>query len=135
MNLVKTILHQHKLKVTSARMAILETIINSDKLLSESEIKEINRGIDRITFYRSIKSLLNTKIIQGVITEEKVIKYNFFNNKEKGSTAIQFYCSECQRLIDLNSSTQALLIPEGYEEKACCITITGTCKTCNNKLL
>lgn len=131
MDSVKEILHQHKLRVTPARITILNTIINSDQPLSESEIKKKIQMLDRVTFYRSIKSLLDTKVIQGIITHGKVIKYSFCYNKENEETSIRFYCTECQRMTDLGVNTPTPVIPEGYREEMCRITITGVCKACN----
>lgn len=133
MESAKEILHQYNLKGTSARIAILNTIINSKIPLSESDIKKRMHEVDRVTFYRSIKSLLETNIIQGIITEGKIIKYTFCNKKREKETAALFYCTKCQRMTDVEINNQTPSIPEGYEEKSCHITIMGTCKACSNK--
>ncbi|MFV0417283.1 MAG: Fur family transcriptional regulator [Dysgonomonas sp.] len=132
MESVKEILHKNNLKGTSARVAILNTIISSEDPLSESDIKKRIHEIDRVTFYRSIKSLLDTKIIQGMITQGKIIKYTFCHENHSSETAIRFYCTECQKLTDVEIEAQLPVVPQGYTEKTCSITITGICKACNN---
>ncbi|MDR1714324.1 MAG: Fur family transcriptional regulator [Dysgonomonas sp.] len=132
MDSVKDILHRNNLKGTSARIAILNTIISSEAPLSESDIKKRIHEVDRVTFYRSIKSLLDTKIIQGMITQGKIIKYTFCPENQNNETAVQFYCTECQRIADVEIKTQFPVVPQGYKEKTRSITITGICKACNN---
>ncbi len=132
MESVKEILHRNNLKGTSARVAILNTIIGSEAPLSESDIKKRIHEIDRVTFYRSIKSLLDTKIIQGMITQGKIIKYTFIHENHNSETAVLFYCTECKKLTDVEIEAQIPVVPQGYTERTCNITITGICKACNN---
>ncbi|EGJ99538.1 Fur family transcriptional regulator [Dysgonomonas gadei] len=132
MESVKEILHRNNLKGTAARVAILNTIIDSEAPLSESDIKKRIHEVDRVTFYRSIKSLLETNIIQGMITQGKIIKYTFCHENHSSETAVQFYCTECQKLTDMEIEAQIPVVPQGYTEKTCSITITGICKACNN---
>lgn len=132
MESVKEILHKNNLKGTAARVAILNTIIDSEAPLSESDIKKRIHEVDRVTFYRSIKSLLETNIIQGMITQGKIIKYTFCHENHSSETAVQFYCTECQKLTDVEIEAQIPVVPQGYTEKTCSITITGICKACNN---
>lgn len=132
MESVKEILHKNNLKGTAARVAILNTIIDSEAPLSESDIKKRIHEVGRVTFYRSIKSLLGTNIIQGMITQGKIIKYTFCHENHSSETAIQFYCTECQKLTDVEIEAQIPVVPKGYTEKTCSITITGICKACNN---
>lgn len=131
MESVKEILHKNNLKGTAARVAILDTIIDSEAPLSESDIKKRIHEVDRVTFYRSIKSLLETNIIQGMITQGKIIKYTFCHENHSSETAIQFYCTECKKLTDVEIEAQIPVVPQGYTEKTCSITITGICKACN----
>lgn len=132
MESVKEILHRNNLKGTSARIAILNTIIDSEAPLSESDIKKRIHEVDRVTFYRSIKSLLETNIIQGMITQGKIIKYTFCHENHSSETAIRFYCTKCKKLTDVEIEAQIPVVPQGYTEKTCSITITGICKACNN---
>lgn len=131
MESVKEILHRYNLRGTSARVAILNTIISSEAPLSESDIKKRIHEVDRVTFYRSIKNLLETNIIQGIITQGKIIKYAFCTENKNNETSVQFYCTECQRMTDVEIKAQLPVVPQGYTEKTCSITITGICKTCN----
>lgn len=76
--------------------------------------------------------MLDTKIIQGMITQGKIIKYTFCHENHSSETAVQFYCTECKKLTDVEIEAQIPVVPQGYTEKTCSITITGICKACNN---
>lgn len=130
MNSVKEILHRSNLKGTSTRVAILNAIIGSQTPLSEPDIKERIHEVDRVTFYRSIKSLLDANIIQGIITRGKIIKYRYSNEDKENEPKVKFYCTECERMMDVEIKTEELNLPNDYKESAYSITITGTCKLC-----
>ena len=129
MRLVKEILHQHNLKGTPARMDILSSIIKSHMPLSESDIK----SIDRVTFYRSIKCLLDANIIQGLISKGKEIKYAYSQEDRHNQSASLFYCVQCQTTANIQIEIQLPVMPDQPKEKICHITITGICKACTNK--
>lgn len=67
-----------------------------------------------------------------MITQGKIIKYTFCHENHSSETAIRFYCTECQKLTDVEIEAQLPVVPQGYTEKTCSITITGICKACNN---
>ena len=69
-------LNKHKLKRTSCREGIIQTIISANHPLSESEIREQLAGnYDRTTFYRSFKTLEEHRIVHRIIIDNQTVKY------------------------------------------------------------
>ncbi|MBP1616111.1 MAG: hypothetical protein H6Q14_2661 [Bacteroidetes bacterium] len=43
-----------------------------------------------------------------------------------------FIVPNVKKLTDVEIEAQLPVVPQGYTEKTCSITITGICKACNN---
>ena len=70
-----------------------------------------------------------------MISQGKIIKYTFCHENHSSETAIWFYCSKCKKLTDVEIEALLPVVPKGYTEKTCNITITITIteisKACN----
>jgi Fur family ferric uptake transcriptional regulator len=92
------------IKLTSARKAILEILINSDKPLSYEDIKN-ELSMDKATFYRNITKFEEENMINSFESNDK--KRYFEIQKTKHS---HFICTACSKIecihekLDLNLS-------------------------------
>ncbi|BES60240.1 transcriptional repressor [Dysgonomonas capnocytophagoides] len=70
------ILKEHGVKKTVCRKCIIDKLIESDDTaLTENEIKDAFLDLfDRVTFYRSLKTLEEAKVIHHIVTEQHYSK-------------------------------------------------------------
>ncbi len=85
-NISKTI------KLTNARRAILEILVNSNKPLSYEDIKN-DLAMDKATFYRNITKFEDENIISSFESNDK--KRYFEIQKTKHS---HFICNVCSKI-------------------------------------
>lgn len=131
------ILKAHNIKKTPGRIAIIKAIHNSNRPLSEQEIKaEMPEIYDRITFYRNMQTLTNAGIIHKIVVDNTIVKYGL-NYCEKEQHLHQnehahFYCEDCQSVVCLKEvRIPAFHLPEGFRFTDSDIIIKGRCSTCN----
>ncbi len=80
------------IKLTSARKAILEELLNSKKPLSYEDIKN-NLHMDKATFYRNITKFEEQNIINSFESNDRKRYYEIQKTKHS-----HFICSECSSI-------------------------------------
>jgi len=130
------ILHQHDIKKTSSRIAIINALQNSSLPLSESEIKEImQEQYDRITFYRNVQTLADSGVIHRIVIDNTLVKYALNcceHGHQHAANHVHFFCKRCQKTVCLQEvGVQPYALPNGYNMTDCEVVIKGVCKTCN----
>jgi Fur family transcriptional regulator, ferric uptake regulator len=99
---IEKIINTKNIKLTTARKAILEILISSDKPLSYEDIKN-ELSMDKATFYRNITKFEEESIINSFESNDK--KRYFEVQKTKHSHFICTTCSEIECIhekLDLN---------------------------------
>jgi Fur family ferric uptake transcriptional regulator len=129
------ILQQHQIKKTSPRVAIIQVLQKSLFPLTEADIKnEMGDLYDRITFYRSVQTMLEAGIIHRIIVDNVTVKYAL-NHCAKGhchhTSHAHFYCRICKEVICLDETEVKANIPEGFLQEELDLLIKGVCKQCN----
>ncbi|MBK8808518.1 MAG: transcriptional repressor [Bacteroidales bacterium] len=120
------------MKRTSCREGILEVILEANQALSEHEIRERLQGnYDRTTFYRSFKTLEESKIIHKIVVDNLLVKYAIDISATNKHKHAHFYCNECNKVVCLDSvAIQKPILPDGYSEVETEMIIKGVCKYC-----
>lgn len=132
------LLHHHELKKTPVRLGIINALQQSEKPLAESDIKEVLGDIyDRVTFYRSIQTLILSGIVHRIVADNTTIryalKYSADGNKRKTDHA-HFFCRHCNAVICLNDvNSHKYKVPEGFVAEHCEVIIKGLCNKCSGK--
>jgi len=109
------------LKLTNARVEILEKLSNATKPLSYDEIKD-DISMDKATFYRNIAKF-----------EEKMLINSFESNDKKRYFEVNylphphFICSHCNKIECIKEPLNFSL--SGYTIEN--IILKGICKKCN----
>ncbi len=126
------LLKHHNLKNTGCRKFILNELLHSDCALSENEIKKSLPDLfDRVTFYRSLKTLEEKNIIHRIVLNDSTIKYAL--NKEALSNIdhVHFHCIKCDDVICLETEVKAPTnLPEGFSVDSAQILLEGICPIC-----
>lgn len=126
------ILKQHNLKNTGCRKYIINELLKSESALSENEIKHSLPDLfDRITFYRSLKTLEEKEIIHRIILHDATVKYALNKSILENGNHPHFHCVECDEVIclDAQPATPANL-PKGFSLNSTQVLFEGTCPHC-----
>lgn len=126
------VLHEHNLKRTSCREGILSVIYNAGQALSENEIRERLAGnFDRTTFYRSFRTLQESKILHKIVVDNQLVKYALDNSVTLKKEHAHFYCEKCNSVRCLESvQVETPALPNGFKAFETEIIIKGMCNKC-----
>ncbi len=139
MNVIE-LLKSHQLKKTAPRVAILNVLNNSKIPQSESEIKQaIGDLYDRITFYRSMHSLIEVGMIHKIVIDNTLVKYALNNCTDEHVHEVDhvhFYCKTCSKVMCMEEVKIMLyVLPQGYSKNECDVVIKGCCGSCEKFVL
>ena len=137
MNESRAILKKHGLKFTENRKVILEQFISANYALSYNDIENlIEKKIDKVTVYRTLKSFEENGIVHKVVDGSNKIKYALCNSGSCSSnhhhdTHIHFKCVDCDKTYCLDDITPPeLILPKGYSIAKQNVFIQGRCQNC-----
>ena len=127
------VLHDHNLKRTGCREGIISLIMKAGEPLSENEIRDKLAGnFDRTTFYRSFKTLQESKILHKIVVDNQLVKYALDNAVTKKRDHAHFYCEECNSVRCLDSvPVEIPKMPEGFTVWETEMIIKGLCARCS----
>ena len=131
---VEEILHKYELKNTGCRKYILSELLDSKSALSESELKESYPDLfDRVTFYRTLKTLEDRGIIHRIVLNDNSVKYAL-SRPHYGEDHLHshFHCSKCDEVLCLQGKTQFdVELPQGFIMNQVFVVVDGICASCN----
>ena len=122
-------------RVTPARLAVLEILLDSATALSHREIEDAieRRGldVDRVTLYRVLDWLVERDLAHRIAAEDRVWRFNAADRLHAGEHA-HFHCTQCGQIVCLDGpdSTATYALPQGYQPERTEITIHGRCPRC-----
>lgn len=128
------ILKEHGVKKTVCRKCIIDKLIeNENTALTENEIKDAFLGFfDRVTFYRSLKTLEESKIIHRIVLNNSTVKYALNHQLVLSNVHPHFHCTICDRVTCLDSSLldRNIHFPSNYQVESIQILLEGICPDC-----
>jgi Fur family ferric uptake transcriptional regulator len=127
------LLNRHNLKRTSCREGIIEAIMSVNFALSESEIQDRLKGnYDRTTFYRSFKTLIENEIIQKIVVDNQIVRYELANAVTSKKDHAHFYCNRCKKVQCLDKiEVPNTKLPFGYKLTEIELILKGICSKCS----
>lgn len=127
------ILSLHKLKNTACRKMILNELIESKTAKTEQEIKQTSSNLfDRVTFYRTLKTLEETGIIHSIVLGNNVVKYAL-SHLERDTIHSHFHCAKCNNVQCMHGVVDIKVnLPQGYTKQSLDVIINGICKDCGS---
>jgi len=130
---VEELLHKYDLKNTGCRKFILGEMLKSDTAQSENELKESYPDLfDRVTFYRTLKTLEERGIIHKIVLNDNSVKYALSGDHHADDHLhSHFHCEKCDEVLCLGSKTQfEAELPQGFIMKDVFVVIEGMCAGC-----
>ncbi len=126
------------LRVTAPRMAILATLLEAGKPVTQDQIAA-NLGQvspNKVTIYRTLESLVNAGIVHKVFLQERTWHFEPAHNCTETQCHAHFTCTQCG---DTNCLTE-ISIPmtksphKGFVINRQQVQFEGLCPNCNSKL-
>jgi Fur family ferric uptake transcriptional regulator len=123
------ILKHFNLKNTGCRKHILAELICADGALSENEIKMALPDLfDRVTFYRSLKTLCERNIIHKIVLNDISVKYAL-NKEIYMHNHAHFHCKVCDRVSCVDIGLNGINLPD-YTVQSVQVMLEGVCPVC-----
>ncbi|MBI2037650.1 MAG: transcriptional repressor [Candidatus Magasanikbacteria bacterium] len=94
------VLQENQLKATSARVELLDIFKHTQKPLSVTDIFKMFQkiGVDKVTLYRNMDSLVNLGIIRQVRLKDRQAYYELASHGHHHHVV----CSQCGRIKDMS---------------------------------
>lgn len=129
------ILKNHNLKNTGCRKFIVNELLKHNTALSENEIKQALPDLfDRVTFYRSLKTLEENEIIHRIILHDTSVKYALNKNILPSGEHAHFHCIECNDVVCLETPLNVKPnLPNGFIFESAQVLLEGVCASCQKK--
>lgn len=121
---------------TSARVLVLDTLLNAPLPLSHPEIqKQIAEPIDRVTIYRVLDWLSAQGFVHSVISPDKTRRFKTNTKTNEPLNQHQhahFECIKCGQVYCLDKVDDAIAqsLPERFTVKSVHLSINGICANC-----
>ena len=122
-------------RVTPARLAVLEILLDSAAALSHHEVEDAVEkhgvDVDRVTLYRVLDWLVERGLAHRIAAEDRVWRFNAAEHLHAAEHA-HFHCTRCGQIVCLDGpdSTATFALPQGYQPERTEITIHGRCPRC-----
>ena len=117
---IKEIIKNKNIKLTTARLELLEILITANKPVCYDDIKDTIK-MDKATFYRNILIFEDKKIISSFESNDKKRYFAFETNIHP-----HFICNYCNTIECINNFPNINL--ENYDIEN--IILKGKCKNC-----
>lgn len=124
------ILKQHGLRVTEARLIVLETFLRTGQVHSpHSLLAACGRRVDRVTLYRTLHVFLLHELVYKVPSSTGVMQYGL--RKLGSEHHIHLVCSVCGVITSLDGSPASLIaLPPGFTAESMEVIVGGVCTDC-----
>ncbi len=122
-------------RVTAARLAILQMLLDSPRALSHRDVEtgmsEIGEHFDRVTLYRVLEWLVSQRLAHKVAAEDR--SWRFSAVLEGNHEHPHFRCLNCGEVLCLDALRPAFVLglPPGYTLQRAELTIHGACPACS----
>ena len=134
---VRQLLKDHSLRLTQSRADIVGYFLSRNVAISHGDIETTMDGkYDRVTIYRTLKSFLESGMINKVLDDNGITKYalcaDACTDGHHHHEHIHFKCSNCEQTFCLDSvEIPQVQLPKGFQLKESNFLMTGVCDKCN----
>jgi Fur family ferric uptake transcriptional regulator len=131
------ILKNHGLKKTTIRIKVIEMLEKMPYAVSQPELEtQLFEDADRVTIYRTLKSLEEKGVVHKIIDLAGLSKYalckdNCDDHKHQDEH-LHFHCDVCGNIYCLNIvGFPSYKLPTGYTIKQMHLSAEGVCVSCS----
>jgi Fur family ferric uptake transcriptional regulator len=129
------ILHRHDLKVTTVRIQVLKTLMDSSSAMSHQALSAAlsDENLDKVTLYRTLSAFTEKGILHKIATEDRNWLYAISPDVDAGGHA-HFVCDVCEKVFcfPVPHMVNPVALPKpGFQVKTQEILLHGHCPTCH----
>jgi Fur family ferric uptake transcriptional regulator len=137
---IKQLLKPYGLKLTLARLKVLEIFLSNDKALTYAELLQLTEQVfDRVTVYRILRSFEDLGIIHRIVGANSSVNYALSiiskaDKKKSQEQHLHFSCIKCNGVYCLDDQlVPSITLPDIYEVHSLNMVVVGICRICNEK--
>lgn len=131
---LENLLRDRGLKVTPKRLELLLLISNYSSAIPYSKIQKSLNNFDRVTLYRTLKSLLDSGIIHKATVSTEDVYYamckHYCTSSEHHHKHVHFKCNSCLEVSCLDVTTPVHIDIPNVIIKQVEIEVSGVCEKC-----
>jgi Fur family transcriptional regulator, ferric uptake regulator len=135
------VLKSRSLRITQARISVLDVLMNQHGPISHQQIESIlqerDSCIDRVTIYRTLHSLTDCGILHKITGVDRSYSYAYKRDSDQqnqhGTEHPHFVCERCSHTFCLPELDvpKTIATPTGFELKHTEVKLFGYCPECN----
>lgn len=117
-------------KVTAARVRVLEALGATDQPVCHAEL-ETRLGIDRVTLYRVLDSLVACGLAAKSMDNRGVFRFSAAEVQRQHAAHAHFRCTGCGTVFCLDTPPPPPpKLPRGFKAAEVAFDVRGTCVNC-----
>jgi len=134
---IDSYLEKHNLRKTRGRVEVLKIFSKSEHALSQPDLENKIKSVDRTTLYRILYDFVNSGILHPVLSGSGKIFYSLCREEscKRGKhedNHVHFECKKCGNIFCFNDiKIPRLKIKKSFVTDSVDYKISGTCKKCN----
>lgn len=131
------VLRDHGLRKTSIRIKVIELLSLANHAVSQPDLEQqLESEADRVTIYRTLKSLEEKGVVHRVLDMAGLSKYALCKDEctdhQHNDEHLHFHCQLCGNIFCLNiPGLPEYSLPKGYTVKQIHLSAEGVCKVCS----
>ena len=132
-NKIKELLKKRSLKATNIRISLISKIDNFGSAISYSSILKEMTPINRVTLYRTIKTLKEKGIIHTAFKDKNETYYALCGTEcdsQDHHEHVHFKCLECETITPQELSENVKISIPKYDISKITVNIEGICESC-----
>ena len=138
MNNLKHILKDHGLRITGARLTVLDTFLRSSRVYDHTALLDACEGkVDRVTLYRTLHVFYEHKMLYKVPSSNGLIQYGLrgiHGDEPVRQNHLHFVCQDCGKIISVSPYTvPPVTLPEGFQTHYIDLIVNGRCEGCADR--
>ena len=132
---LKTILKNHKLRITDCRLDVIRLFLDEKNALSQGDLEHHLDQYDRVTLYRTLNSFLDSGILHKIPNSTGVATYGLCHEtcspEQHDHNHIHFKCNSCGHIECLDDEhVPPVSVPKGYQVAGVNLIVDGICADC-----
>lgn len=133
----EAILKESGMRRTDFRVKLISILLDQDHKAVSSDLVEKRLGaFDRVTLYRTLKTLEEKGIVHKVIGDNGDQRYALCDSKCKVHSNVEehahFNCTSCNQTFCLRDQGEiSIALPQNFKLVHTDITLSGVCAQCN----
>lgn len=126
------ILNLHKLRVTNARLMVLNFFMAQQKAFSHSDLEtKFSKQINRVSLYRVLYIFSARKILCKFVDAQARVLYVFSAHSQHQDEHPHFKCMQCDQVIHLPQlPADYIALFKEHQVEQLHLLVEGVCKDC-----